>query len=409
MATTDSTITLTWTAPGDDGDVGQAASYQVRYLVGSLLDLESEWEQGVAGAGEILRPAPVGQREEYTVQGLTPGVAYGLAVRARDEQGNLGPLGLSVLITTGTEVPPVLAPTAVTELRVVKVESRLAWLALRHPENPAGTVTTHYEARLRTSPIDSTSWANAGLVEAPEPGAAGTETEWTITSLEPATTYYLAVRAFGLTDRASPLSPSVEIRTPGEDLAPPDPPGAPQASWSVDGTRVTLQWSPSTDSRVTGYLLYAQGPSTGWFRLREEILADPTVELDRPDPKLVRRLAVRATTAAGVESALSVSLDLFAHEWQLEGPFPHPITDRCRFVVSVPADFPEGTRLRVEILSLHGEREALLHDAVVFPGSSVEVFWDRKTTSGKAAPPGFHYVLCTGNGRRTMRTVYVGP
>ena len=50
---TQTSITLTWTAPGDDGDIGTAASYDIRYSLSSIN--ASNWNDATQVTGE---PSP---------------------------------------------------------------------------------------------------------------------------------------------------------------------------------------------------------------------------------------------------------------------------------------------------------------------------------------------------------------
>jgi hypothetical protein len=180
-------------------------------------------------------------------------------------------------------------------------------------------------------------------------------------------------------------------------------------AWSPDGSELTLAWPASADPRVVGYLVYGQAPGETWSRLLESPVTFRTLTLPRPSPEGLLRIGVRSVTGDGTESALSELVDLWETEWTIEGPFPHPVTDGCRIRVHVPADFPAGAALRVEILGLEGTREARLHDGAVVPGLVLECRWDRRTDRGATAAPGFHHLLCQGGGRRTLRTIYLAP
>ena len=50
-ATTDS-VTLSWTAPGDDGDVGTAATYDIRYSTSPIT--EATWNSGISIGGDVF-------------------------------------------------------------------------------------------------------------------------------------------------------------------------------------------------------------------------------------------------------------------------------------------------------------------------------------------------------------------
>ncbi len=79
---------LEWTAPGDDGMVGQAAAYEVRFASTNLT--------GAAFANGTListpAPHPAGTAEKLNVSGLTPGARYWFALRTADEIPNWSPV-----------------------------------------------------------------------------------------------------------------------------------------------------------------------------------------------------------------------------------------------------------------------------------------------------------------------------
>lgn len=79
-------LTLFWTAPGDDGTVGTVASYEVRMSTSPITEAEFELATLIANPPGPL-PASSGQR--MIVRGLTRGTTYYFAVRATDDVGNL--------------------------------------------------------------------------------------------------------------------------------------------------------------------------------------------------------------------------------------------------------------------------------------------------------------------------------
>jgi subtilisin family serine protease len=94
-------VTLTWTAPGDDGDLGTASSYDVRYAgidAGPIVD-EIDWKDATQVEGEPT-PSPAGSIETMTVGGLPPG-SYYFAVRTSDDFLNLSEISNCACSSTG--------------------------------------------------------------------------------------------------------------------------------------------------------------------------------------------------------------------------------------------------------------------------------------------------------------------
>ena len=84
-AATSHSLTLTWTAPGDDGNNGTAAEYDIRYAT-SNIDNET-WGFATQVSDEPA-PGPAGSNETFVVGGLTPATTYYFALKTGDDAGN---------------------------------------------------------------------------------------------------------------------------------------------------------------------------------------------------------------------------------------------------------------------------------------------------------------------------------
>lgn len=85
VATTDSSITLAWTASGDDSNSGTASSYDLRYYPRGIST--SNWDSAYQVTGEP-HPRPAGQTDSMTVRGLEKDSIYYFALKVSDEAGN---------------------------------------------------------------------------------------------------------------------------------------------------------------------------------------------------------------------------------------------------------------------------------------------------------------------------------
>ena len=83
------TVTLQWTAPGDDGLLGAAKMYDVRF---SRTPITTASYLLATRLNTAILPGVAGTSEHLTVVGLTPGVAYYFAIRAVDDGGNWAPV-----------------------------------------------------------------------------------------------------------------------------------------------------------------------------------------------------------------------------------------------------------------------------------------------------------------------------
>jgi hypothetical protein len=85
----DGEVRLTWTSPGDDGSLGSAEGYEIKYYTGTIT--ESNWD-GAWTWPEPPRPKNAGTSQNYTVSGLNPGQKYYFAIKAYDEIPNISPI-----------------------------------------------------------------------------------------------------------------------------------------------------------------------------------------------------------------------------------------------------------------------------------------------------------------------------
>ena len=82
---TTSSVDLAWTAPGDDGNTGTAASYDVRYSTATIT--EANWASATQATGEPA-PSVAGTPESMTVSGLSEDMTYYFAIKTSDEVPN---------------------------------------------------------------------------------------------------------------------------------------------------------------------------------------------------------------------------------------------------------------------------------------------------------------------------------
>jgi len=82
---TGNSVVLTWTAPGDDGDVAKAAEYDIRYS--TTLITASNWSSATSFSNPIV-PTTAGGEQCDTITGLSSTTKYYFAIRTGDEVPN---------------------------------------------------------------------------------------------------------------------------------------------------------------------------------------------------------------------------------------------------------------------------------------------------------------------------------
>jgi hypothetical protein len=92
----DGSVWLEWTAPGDDGADGTAASYIVKTSVYPILT-EEDWMEAEGKLGEPT-PSPAGSRERMTIRNLSSASYVYVSMRAVDDFFNLSPIGNCIKI-----------------------------------------------------------------------------------------------------------------------------------------------------------------------------------------------------------------------------------------------------------------------------------------------------------------------
>ncbi len=209
-AVTDTSITVTWTAPGDDGNRGRAARYDLRITTAGMITGENAWSAAQSLPG-VPNPAPAGIRESYTARGLHPGWSYFFALKTADEASNWSPLSNPHGMTTSDRV----APDRIDDLWA---ESRgsdgvlLRWSA-PHDNRETGRASL-YIIRRSLAEITEESWASATTIpNPPTPARAGNPESLLVGGLDPETTYHFAIRSEDADGNDSPVSNDIPFES----------------------------------------------------------------------------------------------------------------------------------------------------------------------------------------------------
>ncbi len=214
-ALSDSSVELTWTAPGDDGLQGTSSQYDLRYST-SLLVTEGGW----SAATRVLQlesPKESGEPESLTVVGLTAETNYNFALKTGDEIPNWS--GLSNVASATTlefvEGPDIVPPAAVSDLAVTAVTSSRVTLQWTTPGDDGWTGGAFlFDIRYSQFELSESQWSTADPVtNVPTPYPVGRLQDATVSGLASETDYYFGIKTRDEAANWSELSNVVQATT----------------------------------------------------------------------------------------------------------------------------------------------------------------------------------------------------
>ncbi|MDF1545870.1 MAG: fibronectin type III domain-containing protein, partial [bacterium] len=239
-------VTLNWTAPGDDGNQGQASQYDIRYA--TFLINDSNWDQADQPPN-IPSPQVAGSAESITIDGLNSSTTYYFAIRVADEVPNWSPTSNVATVSTAAESD---APSDVANLLTSHPTNSsldLSWTA-PGDDSTSGTAS-QYDIRYSTSVINAANFDQATAVSGePTPSPAGSSESMTVSGLDPNTDYYFAIKTADEVPNWSGISNIATGSTINEQIAPGDISNL-LASDATD-TSVTLTWTAPGDDGNSG-------------------------------------------------------------------------------------------------------------------------------------------------------------
>ena len=122
---TQTSAVLSFTSPGNDGNIGTAASYDIRYSTSNIISCSGNtpppgsnsvcFSSATAATGEPI-PQVAGTPQTYTLVGLSANTLYYVAMETSDPAGNISPISNVISFTTLTQViipTPTPTPTPV--------------------------------------------------------------------------------------------------------------------------------------------------------------------------------------------------------------------------------------------------------------------------------------------------------
>jgi hypothetical protein len=349
LDTTTTSITLIWTAPGDDDTLGQASAYNLRYSSEQMNDLNFDSASAVTST---KKPSPAGICDTVTISGLRSDTQYYFAVKTRDEMVNWS--AISNILLAKTQSVDRTPPGTITDLRIVDsslTSLTLTWTA-PGDDGDVGT-TSAYDIRLHYNPIEDlycpfgcdydptddcymNYWCVSRVCNPPQPSPAGTQEIVTISALASLRKYYIRIKASDGYLWSAASNQVLGNTRPGEDTIPPAP-IINLGAVAIRSTSVTLMWTVTGDDgnlgQATEYdLRYMTGVEIleeNWeTATRIESIGHPTrsrstdsLVIDGLIPSTTYSFAIKSIDDEGIASEISNTVILkttaFADTWHI--------------------------------------------------------------------------------------------
>lgn len=127
------TVTVSWTAPGDDGSVGTATAYDMRMSTSPITAANFD-AATVVTQDPLPSPRAAGTRQRTVVRGLTRGTTYWFAIKTVDDVGNWSPISNIVQWDWQFDTAPPSAPAGVSASRQSDTSAHVTWAANSEPD-----------------------------------------------------------------------------------------------------------------------------------------------------------------------------------------------------------------------------------------------------------------------------------
>ncbi|MCP4598944.1 MAG: S8 family serine peptidase [Proteobacteria bacterium] len=237
------TVTVSWTAPGDDGQSGTASSYDLRVSTFNIT------ESNFLDAAQVSTdpPAAAGASESAVIGDLGSNTVYYVAIKALDERGNRSTLSNVLSATTADDEPPGQITDLIADTGVASGMIDLNWIA--PGDDGAVGRAHHYELKYSLDPINASNWQSATQISGlPTPKTAGLSESFTATNLTGETLFHFAIRAVDDEGNSGTISPDASAETP----AIPPSSVSDLAGEADSASQVTLSWTAPGDDGSSG-------------------------------------------------------------------------------------------------------------------------------------------------------------
>lgn len=201
--------TFTFTAVGDDENIGQANLYDIRCSL-SPIETEEDFYHSSWKIEDVPTPASAGTKQNITISDLEPDTKYYFAIKVIDDAGNISDMSNVVSITTLKAIQDNTPPQKIIDLSlcdcsITTNSITLTWTA------PNGNITNGTYKIIYDKQYPFTNIAKE--IEFSTTTSPGNKEIYTITNLEQGEEYYFAVKTIDDLGNESELSNVVSVRT----------------------------------------------------------------------------------------------------------------------------------------------------------------------------------------------------
>jgi gliding motility-associated-like protein len=246
-------VDLSWTAPGDDGWLGMATKYIIKY---ATYTINADNFESLTDVKERNVTVSGGNPDSGTITGLASDTLYYFAIKTEDEVPNVSDISNIASATTRDNIPPAPPTGLVANGRDRKVD--LQWIANSEPDLAGYNVyRSTYSMGYSTIPI------NTSLI---------TSLSYQDVGLSNGTTYYYVITALDTSGNESNYSN--EVSAVPRDTLPPREPAGIKGILSADGKTMTISWSAVSKNEdgtscndLAGYSIYRASALDGEYTL----------------------------------------------------------------------------------------------------------------------------------------------
>lgn len=271
-------IILSWTATGDDENVGTASTNDLRYSASPITEANFPFATSVDP-----QPVPLsaGSNQTTEISMPFPGLNYYFALKAKDEAGNWSPI--SNIANATSKQPADTTPPG----RIVNLAARpgpqpgqviLTWTAPAE-DGYEGDPADHYNARYGGTYITSSWWNNSeSLSGEPAPGIPGTVQSWTFTDSDfiAGREYAFAIKSYDEAGNVSGMSNIAKGKVASQTTSYPD---LSINNLSLSSISVNPGDTLTVDFQITNIGTAPARPFTASIYLTTTLHVDPSKEV----------------------------------------------------------------------------------------------------------------------------------